>query len=75
MENDGSPFAQVPEPGVGPIPSPVTYEQQIASAGSVARGLRYKARWVRVTVQVLVVLMVVSIALALLIPLAKALVT
>jgi hypothetical protein len=51
----------------------VTYEQQIASAGAIAAGLRYRPRWVRYAVRGAVLGLVAIRVIALVVPLASAL--
>jgi hypothetical protein len=46
-----SPFTDVPDPDAGPRPTPVTYEQQLASVGAFAAGLRSRPAWVQLTVR------------------------
>jgi hypothetical protein len=54
VDRDESPFAGVPEPGIGPRPTPVTYEQQVASVGAFAVGLQDRPRWIRFAVRTVV---------------------
>ena len=58
MDDETTPFAEVPDPSAGPRPTPVTYEQQIAGVGAFAAGVSRRSRLACVAVRVAVLALV-----------------
>jgi hypothetical protein len=64
MGQDETPFARVPEPGAGPRPTPVTYEQQLADVGAIGAGLGRRSPRLQLAVRFVAALAALAIVLA-----------